>query len=117
MVRQRKAIESLYKGVCTVYEMQATKGANHATKHAPVAVLTDQPCRLSYSSKNAVADGNVARKAQSIRLFIAPEITIKAGSKIVVTQNDVTTEFKNSGQPAVYSSHQEIPLVLFDRWT
>ncbi len=113
---QRQAIESLYKGVCTVYEKRPVKGANHATKHAPVAVLTGQPCRLSYGSKNASSGGDVAEISQNIKLFMAPEVNIKAGSKIVVTQNGITTAFEKSGQPAVYTSHQEIPLKLFDRW-
>ena len=48
------------------------------------------------------------------KLFISPEVEIKPGSKIVVTQNGVTTEFSNSGKPAIYTNHQEIMLKLFE---
>ena len=37
-------------------------------------------------------------------------------NRVIVTQNGETTEYKNSGKPAIYSSHQEIILELFDGW-
>ena len=50
---------------------------------------------------------------QTLKLFTYPEITIPAGSKITVTQNGVVTECKHSGKPAMYNSHQEIPVELW----
>lgn len=54
--------------------------------------------------------------SQSVKLFISPDIVIKAGSKIIVTQHGRTTEYSNSGVPAVYPTHQEIMLTLFEGW-
>lgn len=48
------------------------------------------------------------------KLFISPDVAIKAGSKIIVTQHGRTTEYSNSGVPAVYPTHQEIMLTLFN---
>ena len=57
-----------------------------------------------------------AKLTQGTKLFIAPEIKIKPGSKIIVEQNGTTTEYSASGVPAVYLSHAEIMLELFEGW-
>ncbi|SDF61830.1 hypothetical protein [Sporomusa acidovorans] len=114
----RKAIESMYAGVCTVYEYQSTKDpVTKISEQQEVAVLTDQPCRLSFKTITGTssADG-AAAVAQEVKLFIAPELTIKPGSKITVTQNNVTADYESSGKPAVYTHHQEIILELFKGW-
>ena len=59
---------------------------------------------------------NESKVVTKIKLFIAPEINIMPGSKIVVTQRGRTTEYKNSGEPAIYETHQEIMLVKFKGW-
>lgn len=112
----RKAIELLYTGVCNVYEYQQTVDPiNKRTTQSEVLKIADQPCRVSFSTvKNAEEIENIANKQQEIKLFIAPELTIKAGSKIHVTQNGVSTWYESSGEPAVHSNHQEIVLVLVD---
>ena len=53
-------------------------------------------------------------KYQTIKLFISPLVNVPPGSKITVTQNNQTQVYKSSGQPAVYTNHQEIELELFD---
>ena len=115
----RKAIESLYTGVCTVYEYQGvTDELTKLTKKQEVSVLEEQPCRLSYKQlNNAEQTTTGATITQTIKLFILPDINIKPGSKISVTQNGETAKYKNSGVPAVYRTHQEIILELFDRWS
>ena len=51
-----------------------------------------------------------------MKLFIAPDIEVKSGSKITVTQNGVTAEYSASGEAAVYESHKEIMLELWKGW-
>ena len=116
VVKTRKAIEKLYTGKFTITEHQKVTKPNHTTSFVDVDVLTDQPCRLSFSSSPSTSDGNVPEINQTVKLFFAPEIVVKEGSKITVTQEGVTTEYKQSGTPAVYSTHKEILLELFDRW-
>ena len=58
---------------------------------------------------------------QQVKLFLSPQIKVNAGSKLIVTQKydsreDLVSEFSSSGVPAVYPSHQEISLELFERW-
>lgn len=113
----RNAIESLYKGTCTVYEYQSVKDPiTKITKKQPVAVLTDQPCKLSIKNVTSAKVDDVATISQAVTLFISPDVTIVPGSKISVTQNGVTTEYQQSGQPGRYSNHQEIALELFKGW-
>lgn len=114
----RKAIESTYIGECDVIEYKTTKNKiNKRNEHKEEIVLRKQKCRISFENiSNSTQDGNTNNITQIIKLFIAPEINIKTGSKIIVTQNKKTQAYKNSGEPAVYETHQEIMLELFESW-
>ena len=117
-MKARKAIESLYDGKCTITEHQKVKKENKSTGFQDVVVLTDEPCRLSFKTINNTNQTNTAASAvvQITKVFLAPEIQVKPGSKLTITQNDVTTEYQSSGKPAFYSTHQEIVLELFKGW-
>ena len=116
-MRVRKALESSYNGTCQITEHHKIKKANKSTAFEEVVVLENQPCRLSFKTVTNASTGTTAAAiTQIVKLFLAPEINVKAGSKITVTQNGVTTDYKSSGQPAIYTNHQEIILELFDGW-
>lgn len=119
LVRARKSIEILYNGRCTITEYQKVTKANKSTGFEEVTVLTDQPCKLSFGTINSASstDSGASAVSQIVKVFISPDITIKPGSKLTITQNGVTTVYKNSGQPAVYSTHQEVTLELFEGWS
>ncbi|HBF5228480.1 TPA: hypothetical protein KSJ92_004019, partial [Clostridioides difficile] len=51
----------------------------------------------------------LAKLEQTIKLFISPDIEIKAGSKLIINDK----EYVRSGESAIYSNHQEIILELF----
>ena len=110
----RKAIESRYKGFCDILEKRKVKDeVTKATVLKDIAVLSNQPCRLSYSSSGtANQTDTVSNIEQTIKLFIAPEIKIAPGSKLRITQNGITTDYISSGVPAVYETHQEVSLEL-----
>ncbi len=114
----RKAVESAYEGVCNIVEYQSVKDKkSKITRQEEVTVLREQPCKLSFEKINAALQTETgAAVSQGVKLFIAPEIEIKNGSKIAVTQNNVTTEYSASGQAAVYDSHQEVMLELWKEW-
>lgn len=116
-VAARKAVGSQYDGVCTIIEHQKVPKANKSTGFDDVIVAENLPCRLSFKTKANTDKNEIASSvSQIIEVFLNPEITIKTGSKLIITQNGVTTEYKSSGQPAVYSTHQEIILELFKEW-
>ena len=110
----RRAIESRYDGLCTITNLDTVrvKGVN---KTEPVVYCKNQPCRLSYQKGGSASQSDTVNTSyQEIKLFIAPEIEIKVGAKITVTQNNVTETYKRSGKPLVYKYHQE---VLLDAYT
>ena len=113
----RNAVEQLYEDVCTVYEYRSVKDSvTKLTEKKEVPVLEREPCRLSFESIDTTSDGDAAKKRISVKLFLSPDVTIRAGSKIVVTHRGEIAAYSNSGVPAVYMTHQEIELKLFERW-
>ena len=100
------AIKSLWRGKCTVTvrNNDTTDENTGRVVVGEVDTYTDEPCRIS------------ANIIQSITLFIDRAVVIPEGSKITVTQNGATAVYEKSGKPAVYSTHQEIPLEIFKGW-
>lgn len=114
----RRAIEGTYEGVVTVTEHQkVTDEKTKLINYHDVTVIENQPCHLSFETlKSAVQSESAAAVTQTIKLFVSPDVVIKPGSKITVTQAGITTDYTCSGIPAVYETHQEIILELFKRW-
>lgn len=113
------AIKSLWRGKCTVTVRNNDTTDENTGRVAigEVDTYTDEPCRISFDTVNATQpENNAANIVQSITLYIDREVVIPEGSKITVTQNGVTAVYEKSGKPAVYSTHQEIPLEIFKGW-
>lgn len=113
------AIKSLWRGKCTVTvrNNDTTDENTGRVVVGEVDTYTDEPCRISFDTVNATqTENNAANIIQSITLFINREVVIPEGSKITVTQNGATAVYEKSGKPAVYSTHQEIPLEIFKGW-
>ena len=113
----RRAQEATYEGLCTIYEYHEVTDEKTKLSSEEVAVIENQPCKLSFEKLNSVVQTETAAvQAQGVKLFLAPEIVVSSNSKIVVTQNGVTDEYSASGIPAIYSTHQEITLESFRGW-
>lgn len=116
----RQLIEKTYIGTCTISEYRKVPVGDGSTEFQEIVVLENQPCRLSFSSSPST-NGNSDNTAQSViqttKVFISPDINIKSGSKLTVTQNGITKAYKNSGEPAIYATHQEIIVDLFKGWS
>lgn len=115
----RKHMARMYFDTCSVIEYHpVTEG--HLTYVREVQVYTDIPCHISHNrvqSAKTVApvENGVAYAPVTLsRLSLAPDIEIKPGSKIIVTRNGVSTAYKNSGEPAMFQTHQEIALTVED---
>ena len=118
MVKIRKAKELMYVGLCSVIEYKKFKNENKSTSFKEVLVLENEPCKLSFKNITSASETqNVSVITQSVSLILSPDVVVKSGSKIIVTQNGVTKDYKSSGEPAVYSTHQEIILELFKGWS
>lgn len=108
------ALSRLYVGTATIYEYQNVLDPNtFQTISKLVPVYEDEPCRLSYSTEQITnLSSGVAEIVQRIQLFIRPDIIIKAGSVIEVTQHGRTGKYKRADEPTVYTNHQQIALTL-----
>ena len=111
----KNPLATLWTGRCTIYEFEDVVDLEtFQTTQREVPVLIDEPCRLSYNFEQSTnIRSGAAVVSQSITLFIRPDLVIKPGSIIEITQNNVTERYCDSGQPAVYSNHQEIILELY----
>ena len=115
MVDVRAAIEKLYIGTLTVTELRSvTDEKTKLTDQEPVVTLTGQPCRLSTESSSAASvSDHVTKVSQSLKVFLSPDVQVPPGSKLTITQNGVTIDYALSGPPAIYATHQEVPVELF----
>ncbi len=114
----RRAQEAAYEGKCTIIEFCNVENEETGLSEEEEVIVTEnQPCRLSFEKLDvAFQTETAAAVSQVVKLFLAPEANVKAGSKVVVKQNGVTGEYSASGIPAVYSTHQEIVLELWEGW-
>lgn len=118
---KKNPLTSLWIGRASIYEYQATTDPDtFQTKHGLVKVVADEPCRVSYgqgaysrASTTDVTDG-APYITQTITLFIRPDLVIKEGSVIEVTQHDRTVKYKRASKPAVHSQHQEVLLEVYE---
>jgi len=112
------AVKSLWEGKCTVTVREnKTNEANGRTEAKEVDLCTNEPCRISFDTVQVTEPSNgAAQIKQTVTLFIDPAVSLPAGSKITVTQKGATGVYEQSGVPAVYSTHKEVPLELFKGW-
>jgi hypothetical protein len=113
----KNALKTLWKDTFAVVEWGEVTKPNGATGFGEIPVLTNEPCKLSFSTiKETNQNDKNAAVVQVTKLFCDNLLTIKAGSKITVTRGGNVFEFAQSGLPAIFSNHQEIVLVPFAGW-
>lgn len=112
--KAKKAIQSLWTGVCNIFGFKDTEDKYGATIHTEVMLFENLPCRLSFKNISQTNQTeSFAVSSQVVKLFITPEVYVPPGSMIEVTQNGVTRKYKHSGISAVYTNHQEIVLEAY----
>jgi hypothetical protein len=109
----------LWIGRATIYEFETvTDPVTFKSKQQLTPVVKNEPCRVSYANQThgelISTDKGVTNIEQEITLFIRPDLTIKPGTVIEVTQHNRTVKYKCSTKSALYSNHQEISLELFE---
>lgn len=105
----------MYCDRCTIIEkIEDTDPITNVTSLKDMIIHEDIPCRLSISNITVTSDDGAAKVTQQIKLFISPEIEIRAGSKIIVTHSGNKVAYKKSGFPAMHTNHQEIILDLLE---
>ena len=114
----KTALKSLWQDTCTVYvQIERINEITKRTEFVEIPIFENEPCKLSFNSlTSAELIDNVSSKNQSITLFISNELKIPSGSKIIITRGVNVFTYTNSGEPKIFTNHQEIKLELFERW-
>lgn len=111
--KMKTALEQLYEGKCTVFVKSKSKAEDGSTVYVDTIVYTDVPCRLSHESfPSNQRSEQLANRSSSIKLYLDTDKQIPSGSRIEVTQYGEAVMYWMSGQPKIYSTHQEIELSL-----
>ena len=110
LVRARKSVESLYDSTALIYTFASVRDEETGQMITDTSTVCEQqPCRVSLKTDNSAIDMELYKdKKQIIKLFLAPEIVVPVGSTAEITKDNVTKKYKNSGEPFVYDTHQEI---------
>ena len=116
----RTVLDRLWKERCSIFiREEVTDPVTHLTDSEEKPLLQDQPCKLSFETLTSTNGDEVATAQQVVKLFLSPDVKVPAGCKIVVTRpNDMerTFTYARSGEPGVFSNHQEIMLEPFRGW-
>lgn len=116
----QKALAALWTDRVTVYQNQkVTDPVTHITDFREVAILEDQPCKLSFETLAAAEGDPAAAVSQAVKLFLSPDVTVPAGCRVVVTrpnERERVLTYTSSGLAGMFHNHQEISLVPESRW-
>ncbi len=112
--RHRRAIKKLYDSTCTISryaEMETASGETRLSED-PEIVYTDEPCRISQKALGSNKQTEVENEiSYEIKLFIAPELEIRQGDTITVTNKLGRAQTYTAGEPfPPYPTHQEVSL-------
>lgn len=117
MSKARRAVESLFDDTCTIYTHEQIKDAETGvTQQQKIIYAENIPCRISFSNFPSANNGEQSKIRQGVKLFINTEIKIPAGSFITITRQGMATDYACTGQPAIYKTHQEINLELYEEY-
>lgn len=113
----QSVLHEMFDGVCSIWSMEQEKDADGIWRQKEVLTAADVPCHLSFISAGAAQnDGKGSRVRAAAKLFIAPELTVKPGSKVCVRQQQREYCLICSSLAVVYRWHQEIELCLPEDW-
>lgn len=114
LVRQ-KALERLYDGRCNIIDQTEVIDEDGISSFEDIVTAENVPCRVSIgSSPIAIQNEDRATTNQTITLFCAPDVPLKKGSQIEVTQYGITSKYKCASVPAVYDVFQSVEMELSD---
>jgi len=123
MVRT-KTLSKLWQDRCDVYVSEPTEVPDTGRMILHERRLHQNiPCRISFrrgiEAMGILRDVEDAaiEAVQAVRLFLAPDIHIPPGSRIVVRRpNGSELRFCRTGVPAVFDAHQEIRMEREERF-
>ena len=117
LISARPNIERMYRGTLTIHEWElVTDPTTHISSEVEKITVEDQPCLLSNTSTApTTSTEGVPSVVKTTKIFVAPDISIREGSKLVVTQDGITNTYERSGIPSVYPTHQEVSVNVIEK--
>lgn len=106
-------LRRLWTDECTIFDIVKTTDPDTGRTVSGLVARNPEPlpCRLSFSTLvAATVSDNAAAVSQVVKLFLDVEVDVSPGSRIDVARNGQTTQYRSSGIPARYSTHQEVIL-------
>ena len=104
----RKKIEELYTHKCTITSVMAVKDpVKTTTVMEDIETYKDIPCRISFNLQKVDEKELVNSSESVVKLFVAPDVLMKEGSKVIATVNGVVTQYECSTTPFLYPTHNE----------
>lgn len=118
MVDMPSPLARLWKDRCTIFiKKKVTDPFTKLTDFVEIPVINEEPCKLSFQTLAVNEEGDAAAKlTQSVKLFLSPDLEISAGCKIVVKRFGVINRefvYARSGEPGIFTNHQEVPLTAW----
>lgn len=111
-----KAREMLWQGLADIYQLTPqTDQATGLTDGSAWTLLHGAvPCRVSFKQTRTTKEGDLSKPVLLTSLHMRPDLLVPAGCRVTVVQSGRSYRFHRSGVPAVYTTHQEIPLEIED---
>lgn len=105
----KDSLAKLYKDSMDVYTNTYAKDSKtKQSKPTKTQIYTDITCRISFETLTDTSHEDAPLVKQQIRVFCSPDVSIPAGSELVITRNGITSTYKCSSKPAIYDSHIEV---------
>lgn len=109
--RYRGTLERHYVARADVLEERLVENPlNGLSRPKWVTVLTGVPCRISHLSGDVSGADPLPEAGQRVKLFVAPDVEIRPGSRVQVLDDGGGTVYRYAGHAASYDSDQEIVL-------
>lgn len=114
----KENILSLFYGRCDIYETVHTADDRGVTGESVELRESDMECRLVFSGRESYSlfksAGGGAHKNDNVlnvRVFLPPEVNVRAGSILRVRQNGIVYRLKSTTEPVRYRHHIEVGAV------
>ena len=112
---QNKA-EALFTDRCDIKRYKFEKQENGITETVMSDIYNDVMCRVSYITSGPNEETLTAWKTElKIKIFLPIEYKIESGDIFIVYRNGESKSFKAASQSRIYSFHQEIEAIIYDR--
>lgn len=105
-------LEYTYIHTCTIYGPREGKDDKGWDIFTDEVEYSDIPCAVSFNSLPSSGATDTVQHVDFVaKLFVRPEIDVRAGDTVVANVHGTEYTFL-ANRPAIYVSHLEVPLMM-----